>query len=382
MRTLVLLFLLAGLVAPAAAQPVVGPPPQDVEERMVPEPAGIGVTTWVQGLEAPWSLVFLPDGRALVSERPGRIRLIEGGLRPEPLALVDSVQGGEGGLMGLALHPRFPDPPFLYAMHTFRDGGQTTNRVIRLVVEGRSARFDKVIVRGIPGARNHNGGRIAFGPDGHLYIGTGEIFQAELAQDRASLGGKVLRVDAEGGIPADNPFPGSPVYSLGHRNVQGLAWHSSGALFVSEHGPSGELGLRAWDEVNVIHPGANYGWPRVVGAPGRQPFVDPLVAWRDSATPPSGSVFWNGDLYIATLRSQALIQLRVEQADGHWRVKAIERWFARNRTEGVLGRLRDAVVGPDNALYVLTNNQDGRGRPQPGDDRIVRLVTAPVGRTR
>jgi quinoprotein glucose dehydrogenase len=177
------------------------------------------------------------------------------------------------------------------------------------------------------------------------------------------------------------------VYSLGHRNIQGLAWHPSGTLFISEHGPSGELGLRAWDEINVIRPSspgkiANYAWPKAVGAVGRAEFVDPIVAFRDSSTPPSGAAFWNDALFVATLRSQALIRVRVEKTGELWRAVGLERWFARNRNEGLFGRLRDAVVGPDGALYVLTSNRDGRGRPQPGDDRILRLVNVPVTRAR
>ena len=379
----VALILAVSLAGPVCAQALVGDQPQRVAERMVPEPPGILVASWVEGLEAPWSLVFLPDGRALVSERPGRIRMIEQGrLRPQPLAFVESAQGGEGGLMGLAVHPRFPQQSFIYAMHTHREAGRTTNRVIRLIVEGGTARFDRAIVSGIPGARNHNGGRIAFGPDGHLYVGTGEIFEADRAQDPADLGGKLLRLTADGGVPADNPIPGSPIYSLGHRNIQGLAWHPSGTLFVSEHGPSGELGLRAWDEINVIRRGGNYGWPKVVGAVGRAEFVDPLVAFRDSSTPPSGVAFWNDALFVATLRSQALIRIGLDQTGSIWRASAVDRWFASNRNEGVFGRLRDAVAGPDGALYLLTNNRDGRGRPQPGDDRILRLAQVPVGRTR
>ena len=254
-------------VGSCSADVVVGPKPQAVEDRFLAEVPGVRVTSWVEGLEAPWSLVFLPDGRALVSERPGRIRVIEGGrLRPEPMAVLDVAQGGEGGLMGLALHPRFPAEPYLYAMHTHRDARGTTNRVVRFKLEGDAARFDRVIVSGIPGARNHNGGRIGFGPDGMLYVGTGETFEAELAQDRDSLGGKLLRVTPEGGVPADNPTPGSLIYTSGHRNIQGLAWHpETGHLFASEHGPSGEFGLRAFDEINVIAAGGNYGWPRVVG---------------------------------------------------------------------------------------------------------------------
>ncbi len=362
-------------VGSCSADVVVGPKPQAVEDRFLAEVPGVRVTSWVEGLEAPWSLVFLPDGRALVSERPGRIRVIEGGrLRAEPMAVLEVAQGGEGGLMGLALHPRFPAEPYLYAMHTHRDARGTTNRVVRLKLESNAARFDRVIISGIPGARNHNGGRIGFGPDGMLYVGTGETFEAELAQDRDSLGGKLLRVTPEGGVPADNPTPGSLIFTSGHRNIQGLAWHpETSHLFASEHGPSGEFGLRAFDEINVIAAGGNYGWPRVVGAPGVSPYADPLVAWPDLTTPPGGMAFWRGDLFVATLRSQALVRIGIERTPGGWRVGAIERWFVDRSQGGRFGRLRDAVVGPDGALYVLTSNRDGRGRPRPEDDRILRI---------
>jgi quinoprotein glucose dehydrogenase len=211
-----------------------------------------------------------------------------------------------------------------------------------------------------------------------LHVGTGDTYRAEVAQDRAGLGGKILRVTPDGGVPADNPFPGSPVYSFGHRNVQGLAWEPrSRAPFASEHGPSGEFGLRALDEINAVIAGASHGWPRAVGAPGLRGHRDPVVAWPDTTTPPSGIAFWRGDLFVATLRSQALIRIRLAGEPGAWRATLIERWFVRSGGSGRHGRLRDAVVGPDGALYVLTNNRDGRGRPQPGDDRILRIVSQP-----
>jgi glucose/arabinose dehydrogenase len=387
MRPCALLFVIAVLLAaPACAEPVVvGARPQQVNDEFIPDPPGIQVSTFAEYLDTPWSLVFLSEGKALVSERAGRIRLVEGGLvRPEPVAVIESVQGGEAGLMGLALHPRFPAVPYLYAMHTYRaPDGTTTNRVIRLVLQGDHASFDRVILGGIPAGRVHDGGRIAFGPDGNLYIGTGETFRAELAQDMQSLGGKLLRVTADGGIPADNPFPGSPIYTLGHRNIQGLAWEPrSHQLFVAEHGPSGEFDVRAWDEVNVITAGKNYGWPRAVGAARDAAYVDPIVAWPDSSVPPGGMTFWNGDLYVTSLRSQALIRLHVEKDGEAWNVSAVDRWFAWNHSDGRFGRLRDAVVGPDRALYVITSNHDGRGRPHEGDDRILRLISVPVGRPR
>ncbi|MCC7274881.1 MAG: PQQ-dependent sugar dehydrogenase [Alphaproteobacteria bacterium] len=372
---LVPVVALAVAATGACADPVRGPRPQPADDLRVADPPGIAAATWVEGLEAPWSLVFLPDGRALVSERPGRIRLVANGrLAAEPVARIEATQGGEGGLMGLALHPAFPREPWLYAMHTHTEHGQVGNRVIRLRLEGDRAVFDRVVLGGVPGARFHNGGRLAFGPDGMLYVATGETYDAPRAQDPADLGGKILRVAADGGIPADNPFPGSPVWSLGHRNVQGLAFHpESGQLFASEHGPSGEFGFGAYDEINLIRRSGNYGWPRTVGAPGLAGYVDPVVAWPDVTTPPSGAAFWRGDLFVATLRSQALVRVRLAPAGDGWRATAVERWFGEGSTLP-LGRLRDAVAGPDGALYVVTNNRDGRGRPRPGDDRIVRVT--------
>jgi quinoprotein glucose dehydrogenase len=361
-----------------------------VADAFVPEPAGVRAVPWVEGLEAPWSLVFLPDGRALVSERPGRIRLIaDGVLQEAPYARFDVASGagadalggflslfasGEGGLMGLAVDPGFPARPYVYAMHSYEGPDGVRNRVVRLADEGPTGRFDRVILDGIPGWTFHNGGRIAFGPDGMLYVATGENFEAERAQDLQSLAGKILRVTPDGEVPADNPLPGSPIYSYGHRNPQGLAWdQASGALFASEHGPTGEFGLGAHDEINVIRAGGNYGWPRVVGAPGRAEFVDPIVAWTEEAVPPGGLAFHRGDLFVAALGAGSLVRLRLGRDGDRWRATGIERWFARGPEDSVLGRIRDAVEGPDGRLYVLTSNRDGRGDPRPGDDHIYRL---------
>ena len=355
----------------ALAEPVIGPRPQTADDIAFPRPAGILVEDWVTGLEAPWSLVFLPDGRALVSERPGRVRLVSaaGEVAPRPVLSLDGLGSGEGGLMGLAVHPGFPDNGLFYAMLTERRSSGLVNRVLRYRFEGGEAQFDKAVLDGLPAGRAHNGGRISFGPDGMLYVGTGEIWKARLAQDMASLGGKILRVAPDGAVPADNPFPGSPVWSLGHRNVQGLAWHADGALYASEHGPSGEFGFGAYDEVNRIRPGGNYGWPLAVGAPGRPEWVDPLASWPRRTTPPAGMAFWEGALMLATLRSRTLLRIEL---DGEDRAVRIERWF-----EGEFGRLRDAVAGPDGALYVLTSNRDGRGSPRALDDRILRLSRLP-----
>ena len=387
-RVLAAATLLVVMTATVSAEPIVGPKPQTVADVFLPTPPDIRVEAWVTGLEAPWSLVFLPDGRALVSERPGRIRLIQNGhLEKSPYAVFETTRGasgagdfflnlfarGEGGLMGLAVHPKFPTEPYIYAMYTWRGVRGVRNRIVRLVDRGTHGVFDKIVLGGVPGALFHNGGRIAFGPDGMLYATTGEIFEMHMAQDLKALSGKVLRIDPDGGIPSDNPFPNSPVWSYGHRNPQGLAWHpETGALYQSEHGPSGEVGFGAHDEINIIEEGRNYGWPRIVGAPGRAPYVDPIAMWPNTSVPPAGMTFHKGALYVATLRSEALIRLRIEGR----RVLSIERLFAEDEYDGVLGRLRDAVDGPDGHLYVLTSNRDGRGSPRPGDDKILRMTVA------
>jgi quinoprotein glucose dehydrogenase len=347
-----------------------------VEDRLVPDPEGNQVEAWIENLEIPWELVFLPDGRALVTELPGRIRLIRNGeLRSEPyLDLEDRVaHTGEGGLMGLAVHPEYPAGPYLYVMYTYRDVN-LYNGVALIHDYGEYGEWERFVLEGIPGGRIHDGGRIRFGPDGLLYITTGETGQAALAQDRESLAGTILRINPDGSIPEDNPFPDSPVYSYGHRNPQGIDWHpDNGALFSSEHGPSGEYGLFARDNINVIEKGGNYGWPLVLGDANIEPYIDPIIMWENS-TPPSGIAFHDSYLYVATLRSEALIRIALTRSNGQWEPTEILRLFARDNYSGIYGRLRNVVVGPDNALYVLTSNEDGRGNPREGDDKILRIV--------
>jgi glucose/arabinose dehydrogenase len=374
----ILFFLLSVLPACSAEK---GRVPQPVEDKIITNPPRIKVQEWVRGLEVPWSLVFLPDGRALVSERPGRIRLIkQGRLIRTPYMVVQVAAVGEGGLMGLALHPDFANNHLIYAMHTYKKDGKLFNRIVRLKDEGERGVFDRVIFEGIPGGRFHDGGRIAFGPDGLLYICAGETFKAELAQDLRSLAGKILRLTPEGNIPPGNPFLGSPIYSYGNRNPQGLAWEpKTKALFESEHGPSGEFGRFANDEINVIQKGGNYGWPRVIGMADpktKNGFIDPIILWK-TTTPPSGITFYTesllpykGDLFVATLGSECLIKIKFKKYGESFSATDIQRWFARSMDTGLYGRLRDVVQGPDGALYFLTNNTDGRGTPRPGDDKI------------
>ncbi|MEW6002576.1 MAG: PQQ-dependent sugar dehydrogenase [Nitrospirota bacterium] len=379
MKKIILFLIFINLLGTSSCSRTVGGKPQSAQDIFLPEGEGINVEVWIENLEIPWSLIFLPDGRALVSERPGRIRLIKNRkLLKKPYAEVEVARVGEAGLMGLAIHPDFKNKPYIYAMHTYRKDDNLYNRVIRLKDLGDRAIFDRTIIDNIPGGRLHDGGRIAFGPDGLLYIATGETFKADLAQDLNSLGGKILRITPEGKVPEDNPFSGSPIYSYGHRNPQGLTWQiGTGKIFESEHGPSGEFGHFANDEINIIIKGGNYGWPRVIGAPNLKPYIDPIIVWKKT-TPPSGITFYNGnvlkhlqgDLFVATLRSEALIRVSL----GKDQVRRIERWFARDYDNGKFGRIRDVAEGPDGALYFLTNNRDGRGNPRSGDDKIYRII--------
>lgn len=358
--------------------------PEVVIESFHPDGNGINVTVWVQNLEVPWSLLFLPDGRALVTERPGRIRLIKDGKLADTeqapyLAIGDVHASGEGGLMGLEKDPLFEQNGYLYVMYTYQKDGTTYNKVVRLKenVAKTSATVDKVILDEMPGGSNHNGGRIKFGPDGMLYIGAGETFVKELAQDMNSLGGKILRITRDGDIPADNPFADSPIWSLGNRNVQGLTWHpQTNELFASEHGPSGEMGS-AHDEVNVITKGKNYGWPLVIGAPGNPSYVDPLWYWPGPAVPPGGLSFYEGDLFLGCLGCKSLIRIKIAKTT-EWHVTTIERWF-NNTTSGPgkYGRIREVTPGPDGALYITTSNRDGRGEVQVNDDKILRVTYLP-----
>ncbi len=335
--------------------------------------SGSQVTIYARGLEIPWAIAFSPDGRVLITERPGRVRMIRNGrLDPNPVAVLPVAHVGEGGLLGLALDPGFPRRPFVYVYYTY-DANGLRNRVERLrEQDGRLIR-DRIILDDIPGAFVHDGGRIAFGPDGMLYIGTGDAQKMDLAQNPQSLAGKILRVTPDGGIPRDNPMAGSPVYSLGHRNVQGLAWHpETKRLYATEHGPSGERGC-CQDEVNVIRPAGNYGWPDVTGDGHERDsrYIAPLTHSGRETWAPSGAAFissgpWTGRFLFAALRASQLRMLILN-----------ENGLAVVRQERLIedfGRLRDVVEGPDRALYVLTNNRDGRGSSSPDDDRVLRVA--------
>jgi glucose/arabinose dehydrogenase/predicted small secreted protein len=320
--------------------------------------AGFGEPEVVaSGLEAPWGLAFLPDGGALVSERDsGRVLRVAPGADPQEVGTVPGVDaGGEGGLLGLAVSPEFERDQLVYAYLT----GQGDNRIVRFRLGGGQV---EVLLDGIPKAGIHNGGRIAFGPDGMLYAGTGDAAERGNAQDPGSLGGKILRLRPDGGVPADNPDPGSPVWTLGHRNVQGLAWDGQGRLFATE------FGQNRVDEINRIERGGNYGWPEVEGTGGGGRFRDPLVTWPTSQASPSGAAIAGGTLYVAALRGERLWTVPLDGDGGTGEPAAV--------LAGSYGRLRHAAVAADGALWVLTSNRDGRGDPAADDDRVLRFPRA------
>jgi glucose/arabinose dehydrogenase len=376
-----------GVANAQADRPVLGNLPVVPLEEYHLNPPGVTVETVAEGLDVVWSLEFARDGRLFLTEKAGRIRVIgpDGRLDPEPWVTVEDVTAEirENGLNGLALHPQFPDEPWVYVMYTVdRGGDEVTNRVSRFrEVDGRGADED-VILDDIPGATNHNGGRIKFGPDGMLYIGTGDARDRTRAQNLDNVGGSILRLTPEGEVPADNPWPGNPIWALGLRNPLGIAFRpGDGQLFVADHGPTTEWEPRigAFDEVNIVTKGANYGWPRVVGAPGVAGLVDPILSWIPSV-PPGDMVFHDGKLYVTALWSEALVRVSFEDASDRNRVTRVERWFnSRVWRDGVMSeslyrRVRALTVGPDGALYMGTSNRDGRLEPEPYDDRVLRIV--------
>nr|MBI1230355.1 PQQ-dependent sugar dehydrogenase [Cytophagales bacterium] len=379
-----LIFLLPHLRAAAqengqAAKPIVGEVPQKVPDEFLPVVDGVTVEVWVDSLTIPWSLRFLPNGDALVAQRSGNIlRIPKDSKEPKAyLAVPDAVHEVDAGLMGMDLHPDFASNQWIYIMHAYRnEANELFSRVLRLKHAGETATLDKVILDNIPAYAIHLGGRIAFGPDGMLYIGTGDLSQPFVAQDLTSMASKILRITPEGKIPNDNPFPNSPVYSYGHRVVQGFAWDPvTGAFFNSEHGPSGaavEGSVRYRDEINKVKKGGNHGWPLVVGAPQIDAYQDPIVSWNLAAVPPAGMVFYKDDLYVASLGGQSLVRLVLDR-EKDYEVKQVQRWFSYAPSRGIYGRMRDVTVGPDGHLYVTTSNTDGRAERRIHDDKILRI---------
>jgi len=328
------------------------------------------VETVLTGLEIPWSLNFAPDGRLFVTERPGRVRIVSGGSSELALTVDGVYTQGEAGLLGLALDPEFAQNRFVYIYYSATASGGAVNRIVRYREVNSRLGERVVLLDNIPAATVHDGGRLRFGPDGLLYASAGDASNANIAQDVASLAGKILRINRDGTVPRDNRFS-SPVYTYGHRNPQGFDWHpTSGDMWEVEHGNNGN------DEVNSIRAGLNYGWPRIEGAATMTGMEAPVTSYSPSIAP-SGTSFYRGqrfpqfanNLFVATLRGTHLLRLTVDT--GARRVTAQERLL-----EGTFGRLRDVVPGPDGYLYFCTNNRDGRGSPMSGDDRVLRIVPA------
>lgn len=314
--------------------------------------AGGDVGVIAEGLDAPWSIAF--HGRTpLVSERDSaRILELDPDGNARELGSIDGAEpNGEGGLLGIAVHE-----DHLYAYFTAGD----ENRIERYPLTGEPGALGlgdpQTILDGIPAAGFHNGGRIAFGPDGLLYATTGDAGRRSDAQDLDSLAGKILRLNPEGAVPEGNPFEGSPVYSLGHRNPQGIAWDAEGTMY------SSEFGQDTWDELNVIDAGDNYGWPEVEGIANDDDFVDPVQQWEPTEASPSGMAITEETIHIANLRGERLRDVPLDALDE-----------SDERLGEDFGRLRDVTVAPDGSLWVLTNNTDGRGDPGRDDDRILRI---------
>ncbi|MFI6905718.1 PQQ-dependent sugar dehydrogenase [Nonomuraea sp. NPDC050394] len=318
------------------------------------QPADIDFTrpeVVASNLQIPWGLAFLPDGSALVSERnSARIVQVRPGAAPVEVARVPGVSAsGEGGLLGIAVSPTYAQDRYVYAYHT----AASDNRIVRFTL---AAPGTPTLIRGgIPKSGIHNGGRIHFGPDGMLYASTGDANQTGNSQNLQSLGGKILRMRPDGTVPPDNPYAGSLVYTLGHRNVQGFAWTAAGQMYATE------FGQNTWDEVNQIVAGGNYGWPVVEGNGGAPRYRDPLVTWTTAEASPSGAAIIGDTLFAAALRGTRL-----------WRVP-LPGGTPDNVLRGTYGRLRHAAVAPDGHLWILTGNRDGRGTPAPQDDRVVRF---------
>jgi glucose/arabinose dehydrogenase len=309
----------------------------------------------VERLEVPWGVDFLPDGAAVVTERiSGRVlRVTPGGGTSELGTIPDVVPQGEAGLLGVAVSPTYDEDRTLFFYVTTAED----NRVLRAEVDGDRLGATRVVLDGIPNGFIHDGGRIAFGPDGRLYVSTGETGDPELAQDPDSLAGKILRITADGGPAPGNPDPDSPVWSMGHRNVQGLAWDDRGRLWASEFGAS------TWDELNLVEKGGNYGWPEVEGTGGGPEFIDPQLVWPVEEASPSGLAYADGRLWMGALRGQRLWRIDVS---GDGRAARPTAYFT-----GDAGRLRTVATAPDGTLWVTTSNRDGRGDPADVDDRIL-----------
>ncbi|ROT29856.1 oxidoreductase [Micromonospora sp. HM5-17] len=353
--------LAVGLSGAGFATAGVAPRPGEVSVLAAGEFDFSRPETVATNLQTPWGLAFLPDGSALVAERnSARVLRLRPGQSPQQVATISGVSaGGEAGLLGLAVSPTYAQDGYVYAYFT----SASDNRIVRFRLDAPQTQTP--ILTGLARASFHDGGRIAFGPDGMLYAGVGDAGQTANSQNTQSLNGKILRMRPDGSVPADNPIPGSLVYSLGHRNVQGLAWDAQGRLYATE------FGQNSWDEVNQIVPGGNYGWPTVEGRGNDPRFRDPIVTWTTAEASPSGAAIDGNVLFVAALRGTRLWTVPLTGNGGAGTPVAA--------LVGTYGRLRTVERAPDGSLWVTTSNRDGRGTPAATDDRVLRFP--PVGGT-
>ncbi len=340
----------------------------------------VSIRTVATGLDTPWEILWGPDGWLWVTERAGRISRIhpETGQQQVIATLSDVHEQGESGLLGMVLHPNFADSPHVFVAYTYRDGSQILERVARFTYDGSALGDMRILLDRIPGATIHDGCRLLILSDRTLLVTTGDANVPSRSQDVQSLAGKILRLRLDGTIPADNPFPGNPIWSLGHRNPQGLTYFG-GILYSSEHGPNND------DEINIIERGRNYGWPTVMGycnSPTEQAFcqanavVEPIAAWTPTIAPCGLDYYasdriqgWQNSLLLTTLKAARLVVLRLDST----RRRVIDEQHV---LIGEIGRLRDVCVSPDGRVFVATSNRDGRGTPRSGDDRIVEVTVA------
>ncbi|KFF99369.1 glucose sorbosone dehydrogenase [Streptomyces scabiei] len=350
--------------SPPSSSSAESPPPEQAADAAPPAKGSVNVVrTVAEDLDTPWGLAPLPEGGLLVSSRDEATisRIDEESGKETVLGEVPGVApAGEGGLMGIAVSPEYASDHMIYAYFT----SESDNRIVRMLYDpekpaGEQLGAPDTILRGIPKGTNHNGGRLAFGPDQMLYASTGERYEGPLAQDKDSLGGKILRMTPEGEPAPGNPFDNSVVYSYGHRNVQGLAWDGKQRLWASE------FGQNTWDELNQIKPGGNYGWPEVEGKGGKSGYVDPVAVWKTDEASPSGIAVAEGSVWMAGLRGQRLWRIPLDGT----KTSADPQAFL----EGDYGRLRTVVSAGGDKLWLMTSETDGRGSPEGGDDKILEL---------
>lgn len=336
------------------------------------------VETVAANLEVPWAFAFLPNGNLLFTERPGRVRLIENGkLRESPVYTVPDVEpSGESGLMDISLHPDFAANNFVYLSYAYSGDGKRV-RIVRYKFGGDAFAEPKTIIENISAAQYHAGTRARFGPDGKLYVTTGDATDRELAQQMNSINGKTLRLNDDGTIPPDNPFVNQPnvraeIWSVGHRNAQGLAWTANGAMFQTEHGPSGFDGAGGGDEVNFVEKGKNYGWAEISHTETKEGLISPLLEYTPAVAPASALIYkgnafpeFKGNLFFGNLRGESIIRVRLNGTNVAGQEPLLEYKF---------GRIREVGESSEGYIYFSTSNRDGRGKAAKEDDRIMRIV--------